>query len=137
VKSPSGKRRNARLRDFALYILIALTIGLGAIWSADRFEGITHEAFLRWGGLGINTLLLFGVAIWNHRHLASRFRFWTVIGALLVAHLCFFVFLLFRTVEHWTLFWFVIAYPCEIVAFDAAIDACGLDRGHKRHSILL
>lgn len=124
MKGLRNKRRRARLGDFALYILIATALALGAIWSADRFEVITHEVFLRWGGLGINTLLLFGVVIWNHRHLARCTRFWTLVGALLIAHLCVFVFLVFRIVEHWTLFWFVIAYPCEIVAFDAAIDAC-------------
>jgi hypothetical protein len=127
----------ARLRDFALYILIAVTLAFGAIWSVDRFDGITDEVFVRWGGLGINTLLIFGVVIWNHRLLARRIRFWTLVGGLLIIHSCVFVFVLFRVVEHWTLFWFATAYPCEVAAFDAAIDACGLDKGRKRHSILL
>jgi peptidoglycan/LPS O-acetylase OafA/YrhL len=118
LKLVSDGVRLRRVRDFVLYIAIAVALAFGAIWSADHWHDVSHEAFLRWGGLGVNTLLLFGVAVYSRRSLVKRVRFWIVVAGLLVLHLSVFVLLLFKIVEHWSLFWFVLAYAPELVAVE-------------------
>lgn len=119
------RRRNwaQRVRDFVLYVVISLVLALGALWFADRHLDISHDQFERWGGLAFNTAVLFGFIVSNHRRFARYLRFWVLIAALFAAHLSIFVLLLFRIIEHWSLFWFVIAWPVEVMAFGAAINA--------------
>ena len=119
------RRRNwaERLRDFSLYVVIALALGIGVIWFADRYPNVTHDQRLRWGGLAFNTAVLFAFVVSVHRRFARYLKFWVLVGALVAAHLSVFVFVLFRIIEHWSLFWFLVAWPVEVMAFETAISA--------------
>ncbi len=116
-----------RVRDFALYILISLGVASGAIWYAAQTER-SSEALGNWVGLAAITALLFGYSIQRHRRLLPRFSFWALIGGLLCVHLCAFVVILLR-VEHWRLFWFVLAYPVESVSIELFIRRCFRETG--------
>jgi hypothetical protein len=70
-----------RVRDFALYIAIAVVVGIAAIGVAQT--GIGHDAFIRWGGLVINTLVLFDYFSAFSRSLWRLLSFWFFIFALL------------------------------------------------------
>jgi len=111
------------VRDFALYVVTALALGLGAIWFADHYPDVTQDQFIRWGGLAFNTAILFGFVVGSNWRFAKYLKFWVSVAALFAAHLSVFVFLLFRIIDHWSLFWFAIAWPVEVMAFDAAINA--------------
>jgi hypothetical protein len=77
---------------------------------------------MKWGGLAMNTLLIFGINIVKHRKLGLRPRFWVVLTACLVAHLAAFV-VLFAIVKPWSLFWFIAAFPVEIDLLDRALSS--------------
>ena len=96
-----------RIIDFAIYIVIALAIGLGIIGLA-RAE-INGDAFVRWGGLSVNTAALFGYFICDSRLLFRMSIFWILTCAMLSAHLVVFSIILTHA-THWKLIWFLVMY---------------------------
>lgn len=110
-----------RIGDFLIYIAIALALACVAIWLAGRAE-IDSNAFIKWGGLVANTLVLFGSNAVSHRRLLRRSKFWVVLSASLVVHLAIFL-ALFIIIEHWSLFWFIVAYPIENAALDRVLNS--------------
>jgi len=111
----SKKRRRAyirsRVRDFSLYVAIAFALVGIAIESA-RFR-VSHEAFIKWGGLVFITAILFGYFISNSEQFLRVSKFWTLTVTLLFAHLTVFA-LILTHVDEWKLIWFTgmaIEYP--------------------------
>lgn len=109
---PRTHNRN-RMRDFAFYVAIAVAVGITAIVVAQTSLG--HETFIKWGGLIINTLVLFGYFIADSRSLWRCLSFWLLVCALLSIHLAVFSALLVHIVQ-WKLIWFMVMY-LEIPVF--------------------
>jgi len=97
----------ARLRDFVLYIAISLAVAAAAIGVAQA--NVSHDAFIRCGGLIMNTSLLFGYFIADSRNLWRKWSFWVMTTALLSVHLIAFA-LVLTHVSEWKLIWFLLMY---------------------------
>lgn len=84
----------------AILACVALAIGFGAIWMLNHGIAISDDSFVKWVGLTVNTLALFGFVIKQSRRFWTISVFWATTGALLVIHTGVF-FLILRNVEHW------------------------------------
>jgi hypothetical protein len=104
---------HGRIRDFAVYLIVAFSIGAAAIWLG------VHDADARstgkWLGLGVHTLILFGYLIKSFRALWRRRSFWLIMTLAFLLHCSTFAIVLIRVVE-WRLVWFVLLYVPEFLA---------------------
>jgi hypothetical protein len=116
------KKLARRVGDYLIYVATALALAAGALWYADRPDSPNSAEFIKWAGLVANTLLIFGSNIASHIRFIPLTRFWIVLAAALVVHLTAFA-VLFTMIRHWSLFWFVVAYPVESVLLDRALSA--------------
>ncbi len=101
----------SRVRDFVLYIAIGFAF-VGVLIAVAR-SSISHDAFIKWGGLAFISAILFGYFISNSGPFLRVWRFWGLTAALLLAHLTLFA-LILTHVDEWKLIWFVgmaIEYP--------------------------
>lgn len=105
-----------RVRDVFLYPVIALAIGLGIVWFAYSGPPRESDVIARWGGLGVNTAILFGYMIKDSKGFWRAGLFWTLTVSMLVAHLLVFSYVLLRATE-WRVIWFLIMYPVEVPLF--------------------
>jgi hypothetical protein len=122
-----------RIRDFAVYIAVGILFSLSVVWYSFTSNGSGTETIGKWVALTGTTLILFCYAVRTHRRFMSQASFWLVILALLVVHLSVFIVIL-ENVEHWKVLWFVLAYPVENIAIDAALFVTGHDVfGPGRH----
>jgi hypothetical protein len=104
----------SRARDYILYVLIALALVGLALVVEGRWG---HDAFIRWGGLGGFTSVLFCYFISESRQCFRERWFWMMTAALLVAHLTAFAIILTH-VEDWKLMWFmVMAFEYPVFAY--------------------
>lgn len=94
-----------RLRDFVLYIAIGLCVAFVAMGLAQT--DISHDSFIRWGGLTVNTSVLFGYFVADSRPLFRRVSFWILTVALLSVHVIVFA-LVLTHVSQWKLIWFMV-----------------------------
>jgi hypothetical protein len=118
-----------RIRDFVIYIVIGLAVGLGTVWYAFHFKTHNTEALVKWIGFSGITAILFGYAIHAHRNFLRSAGFWMVMSLLLAVHLVGFIFVLRRT-QRWPLLWFVFIYPIENFAILWVLSvSSGLWRG--------
>ena len=118
--------RRARVRDFALYVAIGLTLVLLVVWGASH--EISGDVVGRWGGLAVNTAILFGYTAKHHRASLKRGSFWFVISSLFILHLLLFVHVL-QTFEGWRLAWWIIATPIEYVVVGLVLVLTGHPEG--------
>ena len=107
------RRLPRRILDFAVYIVIGLGLCAAALWYASNSDEGGADRFAKWGGLAVNTLLLYGYVIKFSRGYLRRRSFWLPLTLLLIAHLGAFAVVLNR-VEHWKVLWFIAMYPIEI-----------------------
>jgi hypothetical protein len=108
------KTRSARrIRDFAAYIAIGLVCCIGALWYASESGADGADRFARWGGLALNTLLLYGYVITYSKGYLRRLSFWMPLILILTVHLGTFALILSRA-EHWKALWFLAMYPIEL-----------------------
>lgn len=66
---------------------------------------VSDEAYIRWGGLTLDTAVVFGLFIKYSRQFLKARRFWGLTFALLAVHLVAFILILMH-VEEWKLVWF-------------------------------
>lgn len=122
-----------RTLDFAVYLVIALSIGFTIVWFAYKSEGTRNDVIERWGGLILNTAILYGYIVKESRPFWHAWGFWLAIISVLILHLLMFAVLLQR-VEHWSVLWFLFMYPVEIPVLAIACDwAVGVTRGEPRY----
>lgn len=105
-----------RVRDLLIYIAIALAIGLGIAWYAYSGRPRESDVIARWGGLAVNTVVLFEYLIRESKGAWRAPAFWVAILAMLAAHLVVFAEILLRARE-WKVLWFLVMYPIEIPIF--------------------
>ena len=77
-----------RLRDFSVYIAIALLVAATAWIVASTTLNL--DVITRWGGLAANTALVYGYFIADSRSFFGRRPFWAVTGVALAVHLIIF-----------------------------------------------
>ena len=99
------RQKHARLRDFTLYAAIGCCVAILAIGVAQT--NVHHDDFIRWGGLAVNTCVLFGYFIADSRPLFKRWSFWGLTIALLSLHAIVFGIVL-TFVSQWKLIWFMV-----------------------------
>jgi len=131
----------SRLRDFSLYTLIGLCLSLGLVWFFEHGYRLDSQPFLRWGGLGLNTAILYGYVVKDSRVFWHAWGFWLATVSFLAIHLLVFIVVL-QHVEHWSMLWFLIMYPVEMptlavvcdwaVRMTGAKPKYGTDARHKR-----
>lgn len=92
------------MKDLLLYILIS--IGVVAMLVLIAHFHVSHAVFIRWGGLGLGTLILYGGFISHSRQLLNKWLFWVLTGAALILHLGLFITILSFATE-WKLTWFM------------------------------
>lgn len=97
----------SRVRDFVLYIAIGFAV-VGVLIAVAQ-AGVSQEAYIRWGGLGFNTSILFGYFIVDSRQFFRRWQFWALTAVLLSVHLTGFIVVLAHVAE-WKLLWFMVMF---------------------------
>lgn len=93
-------------------VIVPVIIGLFALSIFFAFS-VSHEVYIRWGGLAIDTAVLFGLFINCSRQFFRKLQFWVLTALLLAVHLTAFAIVLTH-VEEWKLMWFtviVLEYP--------------------------
>lgn len=105
-----------RAVDLAIYIAVALALAAGLVWYASASGPNGADLFGRWGGLAINTAILFGYIIKDSRENWNVPMLWVLTLAILCAHLLVFTLILLRAQE-WKVLWFLLMYPIEIPVF--------------------
>jgi hypothetical protein len=103
----TSRQNGTPLRDLALYVAIAFVIGIVVIFLAQT--DLSHEAYIKWGGLAVNTSALFGYFIADSRQWFDRRSFWLLSSASLLLHLGAFVAVLTH-ISQWKLVWFMVMY---------------------------
>jgi len=101
----------ARVRDFVLYIAIGFAFVVVLIVVAR--SSVSHDAFIRWGGLAFTSAILFGYFISNSGQFFSKWPFWILTATLVSIHLGAFAVILTH-VDEWKLIWFTgmaVEYP--------------------------
>jgi hypothetical protein len=93
----------ARVRDFVSYI--AIGFAFVAVLVAVARSSVSHDAFIRWGGLAFMTATLFGYFISNSMQFFRKWQFWALTATLLFVHLAAFAVILSH-VDEWKLIWF-------------------------------
>lgn len=112
----SGRERwsaRGRIRDLALYLLIAVAVATGIVWYAYESDGTGNQSISRWGGLIVNTAILYSYVLKESRPFWHAWGFWVALISVLSFHTLAFI-IIFQHVEHWSVFWFLFMYPIEI-----------------------
>jgi hypothetical protein len=105
----------SRVRDFVLYIAIGLAF-VGVLIVVAQM-GVSQDVYIRWGGLALNTAILFGYFIADSRQFFRRWQFWALTAVLLSVHLAGFIVVLTHVAE-WKLLWFmVILFEFPVLVF--------------------
>jgi cytochrome bd-type quinol oxidase subunit 2 len=107
------------------FVLAAIVLLMGAILVALAHEGVIHHVsdqfVVKWGGLVLNTLALFGWIVKQCRAFWHSKVFWyTIVGLLIVHSVCFWVIL--RNVQEWRIVWFLAMYPVEVPLIARVLD---------------
>lgn len=109
----SSGTSSSRVLDFAIYVAIACAIGGGIIWFANRSDGTKNDNIARWGGLIVNSLILYGYFVKQSRPYWRAWGLWLAISSVLTIHILVFA-AIFERVEHWKVGWFLLMYPIEL-----------------------
>ena len=123
----------SRIRDLALYLLIAIAVAVGIIWFAYKSDGMENEFISRWGGLLVNSAILYGYVVKESKPFWHAWGFWLALISALSFHSLVFIVILQR-VEHWSVLWFLFMYPIELPALAIVCDwAVHLTGGKPRY----
>jgi hypothetical protein len=110
------KAWKGRAPDFAIYIAVAISLVAGLVWYSSVSGPNGADLFGRWGGLVVNTAVLFAYMIKDGRREWHLRPFWVLTVSLLVAHIAAFTFILLYT-PVWKVIWFLAMYPIEVPLF--------------------
>ncbi len=89
-------------RDVLIIVpVVVVVLILGAVFRSF----VSHDAYIRWGGLALDTAVVFWFFISYSRQYLREPRFWALATSLLCAHLVAWIVLLMH-VDEWKLMWF-------------------------------
>ena len=114
----------------AIVLVIAAGIAAGGLWAVNH--RVSDDSLIKWGGLTMNTLALFGWVIRQSRRFWRKKVFWWTMAALLVVHVAGFWVILIN-VERWRMFWFLVICTLEVIPMSAALDWT-IDRFGRAHN---
>jgi hypothetical protein len=89
-----------------ILIIVPIIIGLSIICVLFSLS-VSHEVYIKWGGLTLDTAILYGLFINYSRLFLRRWQFWALTALLLSIHLVSFAIVLTH-VDEWNLTWFTI-----------------------------
>jgi len=95
---------NLKARD--VLIIVPAVLFVSALFVAFAFL-VSHDTYIRWGGLGLDTAVLFTFFLYHSRQFLRKQRFWLLTASLLIVHLAAWAALLSQ-VDEWKLAWFTI-----------------------------
>ncbi len=110
-----------RIRNLGLYLLIALALAVGIIWFAYKSDGTHNQSISKWGGLFVNSAILYGYVVKEGKPFWHAWGFWLAFTSVLCLHLLVFI-VIFNRVDHWSVSWFLLMYPVEGPALAIACD---------------
>jgi len=112
---PALNRRSHRLRDFSLYILIAVAVAGFAILLGvhSAKTGQQPDVAFKWPGFALNTLFVFGSSLRAVRRFLKRPKLWAMVGGFLLLHGTIGALVIYR-VERIPLIWYVPVDAAEI-----------------------
>ena len=112
---PALNRRSHRLRDFSLYILIAVAVAGFAILLGvhSAKTGQQPDVAFKWPGFALNTLFVFGSSLRAVRPFLKRPKLWAMVGGFLLLHGTIGALVIYR-VERIPLIWYVPVDAAEI-----------------------
>jgi hypothetical protein len=110
-----------RIRDLTLYLLIAIAVTIAIVWYAYKSDAAGNESISRWGGLIVNTAILYGYVLKESRPFWHAWGFWLALISALSLHTLVFI-LILQHVEHWSVLWFLFMYPIEIPGLAIVCD---------------
>jgi len=124
IKQSQIRRRfdpnHLKARDVA--VLAPLILAIVGLFVAFAFL-VSDDTYIRWGGLTLDTCVLFGFLICHSRPVLKGRGLWALLGGFLVAHLILWV-LVLKLVDQWRLAWFApmaVEAPLFILLRDKAI----------------
>ncbi|MGA2809378.1 MAG: hypothetical protein ABSE87_14715 [Terracidiphilus sp.] len=85
-------------------IIVPLVLGMSVLGIAFAFS-VGHDTYIRWGGLALDTAVLFAFFLNTSRQFLRRQRFWMLTVCLLPVHLAVGIVFLMH-VGDWRLAWF-------------------------------
>ena len=108
-------RHSHRLRDFSLYILIAVAVaGLAILLGVHSAKtGQRPDVAFKWVGFALNTLFVFGSSLRAVRPFLKRPKLWAMMGGFLLLHGTIGALVISR-VERIPLIWYVPLDAAEI-----------------------
>ena len=111
-----------------ILVVIAIVFGSGVVFIGRFFSekgiAISERSVIgwsKWGGLVVDSILLFGWAIKHYKRLWRNRVFWNALTLLLAVHLAVFWFML-RAVQNWQMIWFLLTWPVELALIVTVID---------------
>jgi hypothetical protein len=119
-----------------MMVVIGAVIAAAGLWTVNHHVLVSNDSLVKWGGLTINTLALFGWVIKQSRQFWRKKVFWWTIAGLLTVHLASF-WVILSNVERWRLFWFFVICTLEVIPISATLD-WAMDRfggAHRSHRI--
>ncbi len=136
TRSEMPERRNQLFYTLLGYVSIAaIMVVIGAVIAAAGLWAVNHhvdyDSLVKWGGLTVNTVALFGWVIKQSRQFWRKKAFWWTMAGLLSVHLAGFWVILIN-VEHWRLFWFFVICTLEVIPISATLDGA-MDRFGRAH----
>ena len=95
---------NLTARDVLVIVPVVLALSMCLV--AFRFL-VTDEVYIKWGGLGFNTAIVFGFVVYHSREFLRKKRFWMLTFSVLAFHLTAWIILL-SNLSEWKLAWFAL-----------------------------
>ena len=120
------------VRDFTIYVSIAIAVVLLILWGSIHNVEPGVGVIAKWGGLAVNTLIVFGYTIRNTRPSDRSGSFWVLMLLLLVLHLGVFTGVLLRLPE-WRTTWWAVVISVEYFLIGSLVVLVGRrSQGNRR-----
>jgi hypothetical protein len=105
-KQPHARRgfdpNHLTARD--VLFLVPLILGISALFVTFAFL-VGDDAYIRWGGLTLDSAVLIGYLLYSSRTVLRRRDFWAFFGSFLAVHVVLWIVVL-RSASEWKLAWF-------------------------------
>lgn len=118
---------NLTARD--VVVIVPFVIAFLALSTAFAFS-VSDQVYVRWGGLVLDTSVLFALFVKSSRRFLRSGRFWSFTIVLLLLHLSAFA-LILTHVDQWKLVWFTpmaVEYPIFLFIRDKVLRTHDLSK---------